>query len=362
MPPAMQDGAATLSLYPGLENLPSEALRLFDSEADFSLSREWFENMVANGLPCGAQACFGVLRADNRAIAAIPLQRTRDHRLEGFTNYYTHLYRPLIAVDAPLSETAQRLGQALARFCGRQPVCRIDCLPPDWAGLDAFIAGVRSGGRAVRRFDHFGNWYEPMQNRCWTEYLATRPGNLRELLRRRQRQLARAEGIAFEIIDRGDDLARGIAAYETVYARSWKPGEPFPRFNSGLMQQAAGRGVLRLGICWQHDRPIAAQLWITVDGRATVMKLAHDENDRALSPGTLLTAVVIQRLIKEGVAEIDFGRGDDPYKRLWARQRRQRIGLLLILPWRLRGLLTLGRHDLGRCLKAVRPIAPATQI
>jgi hypothetical protein len=239
-------------------------------------------------------------------------------------------------------------------MCLRSLPVRIDCLPVDWCGLNAFAAGISEAGLLFRPFDHFGNWHEPMTGRSWTEYLSSRPGNLRELLRRRERQSARGQDLSFEIIETGDRLSHGIAAYDAIYERSWKPREPFPHFIPGLMRQAAQAGVLRLCICWRGQKPIAAQLWIVANGSATVMKLAHDEDERRLSPGTLLIAVMIRRLIQNGVNEIDFGRGDDPYKKLWATQRRQRIGLILANPKRFRGFAAVARHDVGRIVRKIQ--------
>src|SRR5207248_839991 len=178
----------------------------------------------------------------------------------------------------------------------KQPFVQLDCIPADWPALEAFEAGIRAAGLVVRRFRQFGNWYEPVFGKSWDEYLASRPGNLRELLRRRQRNMA-ALDISFEIIRREKDVARGIVAYETIYDRSWKPAEPFPRFNPELMRLAARLGLLRLGLCWRNQKPIAAQFWVVAHGNAIVMKLAHDETERSLSPGTLLTATMIEHLL-----------------------------------------------------------------
>ena len=86
-----------------------------------------------------------------------------------------------------------------------------------------------------------------------------------------------------------------------------------------------------------------------------MLKLAHDEAFQADSPGTVLTALMLRRLLDEhGLAAIDFGRGDDAYKSGWARQRRQRIGLVLVNPRRPAGLGFLARHRLGQARKALR--------
>ena len=95
---------------------------------------------------------------------------------------------------------------------------------------------------------------------------------------------------------------------------------------------------------------------------ATVLKLAHDDAWRALSPGTVLTAHMIRGLLGEQVTELDFGRGDDPYKQLWANRRRQRIGVLLADPRQPRGLAALLRHDAGTVLRRARQTARATYL
>ncbi|HJU19503.1 MAG TPA: GNAT family N-acetyltransferase [Stellaceae bacterium] len=338
----------------GIDSLPASCAALFAAERNFSLGRAWLRNMIANGLPPGTRALFSVLLRDREAAAILPLQSGAKGGLASLTNCYTCLFRPLIATGEHAGAIARRLGVEVGHLCAQQSLVRIDCLPPEWPALGAFVDGLSSAGLAIRRFDHFGNWYEPIGGRTWQDYLAARPGHLRELLRRRGRRMHRAGEVRFEIVATPEDLPRGIAAYEAVYRRSWKEPEPFPRFNAGLMQEAAREQALRLGICWRGETPIAAQLWIVAGSGATVMKLAHDEAHRALSPGTVLTAEMIARLLQEGIEEIDFGRGDDPYKRLWAGQRRQRVGLLIVNPRRLPGLLTLCRHDLGRMVGSLR--------
>jgi CelD/BcsL family acetyltransferase involved in cellulose biosynthesis len=94
---------------------------------------------------------------------------------------------------------------------------------------------------------------------------------------------------------------------------------------------------------------VAAQYWVVGGGQAALLKLAHAEDQRAASPGTALTAIMIRRLLEgDGVRELDFGRGDDPYKRLWVGHRRQRIGVLLADPRHPAGLLALARQAAGR--------------
>ena len=88
--------------------------------------------------------------------------------------------------------------------------------------------------------------------------------------------------------------------------------------------------------------PVAAQIWLIQQGSATIFKLAHDPAFDNQSPGTLLTHWMLRQLHdKEGAHDVDFGRGDDAYKRLWLGLSRDRHGILAANPRSFKGLATI---------------------
>jgi len=339
-------------VFDDIEALPAgcEALFAAGERSSFQLGRLWFRTVLAEAMPPGARPLFLLCRpAIDRTGVLLPLRTLEGgRRLEALSSPYSCLYRPLAAADATAADL-QTAGRAFGRHCRRWSRLRLEALDAGWAGLEPLLAGMRQAGLVALRFDHFGNWHEEVAGHSWADYLAARPGALRETIRRRLGQAERDPRCRLEAPVSEAGLAAGIAAYEEVYARSWKEAEPFPRFSAALMRTAAAAGVLRLGLLWLDGRPVAAQYWVVAGGTATVLKLAHDEAARARSPGTVLTAAMIRHLLdRERVAELDFGRGDDAYKALWAGRRRQRIGVLLVDPRRPAGLAALLRHALGR--------------
>jgi len=344
-----------LQEFPSLDALPADTDRLFAASPGLFKSRAWWRTVLAFGMPERTRPCFLLVWADNAPAALFPLRRPESgSALASLTTPYTCHYTPLLAPG--LAAPAQvDIFAAFARFCRGWATTRLDALPDDWPALPACEEGAREAGLAVVRFAHFGNWHEDVRGLDWAGYLARRPGALRETIRRKLRRGERRADASFTLVTNELELEPGIDAFEQVYARSWKEPEPFPRFNAGLMRETAAAGLLRLGIWSIGGVPVAVQLWIVEQGTATVLKLAHDEAFQADSPGTVLSAVMLRRLLDdEQVGAIDFGRGDDPYKQGWASQRRQRIGLVLVNPRRPAGLAFLARHRLGEVRSAWR--------
>jgi Acetyltransferase (GNAT) domain len=338
--------------FADVASLPADARAMLDAaeRQNFQLGAAWFGAVAAAALPPGTQPLFLLCREGARALALLPLLRRPDRRLAGLTTLYTCLFRPLAAADAS-AEDLRRAGRAFGRHCRRFGPLRLDALDPDWPGMPPLLSGLRQSGLAVLRFSHFGNWHVPVADLGWSGYLAGRPGDLRQTIKRRLARAARDPAVRFEMVTGGAGLEAGIAAYEAVYASSWKPQEPYPAFTGHLLRAAAGAGVLRLPLLWRAGVPVAAQYWTVTGGTATLLKLAHDEAARSLSPGTVLTALTIRHLLEqEGVTELDFGRGDDEYKSGWTGQLRMRGGVLLCPWWQPSGLLQLGRHFAGQYL------------
>lgn len=347
-------GTCYAETFATIEALPTEALTLLDADAGLFAGRAWWDVVLAHAIHAGSQASFVTIRPagqpGGQVLALLPMLRTGS-RLTSLTTPYTCEYTPLFAAGLnPATRIAAMA--ALGRFCRSSGVVRLDTLSAEWDGLSDVRAGARQAGLRVLRFNHFGNWYEDVAGLDWSAYLHGRPGALRETIRRRLRRAEKLPLARFDLFTQPAQMDQAAEAFESVYRRSWKDVEPFTTFNVAFMHAMATLGVLRFGVWSIGAVPVAVQIWVVKDGHAIVLKLAHDEAFKAHSPGTVLTALMLQLLLdREHVVRIDFGRGDDAYKQGWAGQRRQRIGVLLVNPWRAAGLATLARHTLGRiCL------------
>lgn len=327
--------------------LPPEAVSLLDQSNSLFASKAWWNVVLRHAMPAEATPAFMLIRERNRLVALLPMMRIGS-RLHSLTAPYTCEYEPLFA--EPL-DPATRISalSAFARSCRRYGIVRLEALPADLDSLTDLATAARQAGLRQIRFDHFGNWHENVEGLDWITYLQRRPGALRETIRRRSNRAARLPGVRFDLYTQPAEMDQATEFFEAVYQRSWKTPEPHPTFNTALMRAMADEGQLRFGMWSVASQPVAVQLWVVRNGAAIVLKLAHDEAYRQHSPGTVLTALMLQHLLdKDHVRRIDFGRGDDAYKQGWATSRRQRIGLLLVDPFQPSGTVALLRHAAGR--------------
>lgn len=328
----------------------------------YEFGADWFANLASTVYANDAGVRLYVLREQGQVVAVLPMRAQRcmfGWQLHSLTNFYTTLYEPLLAPGAA-APALVRLLQAARRDLPE--LCSLQLAPMDRAApaYGALLAGLRGAGLRPFEYFAFGNWYQPVTG-SWTNYLAGRNGTLRSTIKRMTKKFD-GDGGTMEMMTALDGLERGIAAYEQVYASSWKQPEPFPYFIPGLMRTCAAAGTLRLGIAWLDGKPIAAQLWIVCHGRAEIYKVAYDEGFKAYAPGTLLTALLMKHAIEvDQVAEVDYLIGDDPYKKTWMSHRRERWGVIAYNPRSLAGLAGWLRETMGRRLKGWRAVVVAYQ-
>ena len=199
-------------------------------------------------------------------------------------------------------------------------------------------AAFRKAGWTLFVTPKTGNWRVETAGGDFAAYWAKRPARLRNTAKRR----ARSAGLEIEIYDRFD--ARVWTDYEAVYRASWKPEEGSFAFLRALAEQEGAAGTLRLGVARKDGRPVAVQLWLVENGEAMIHKLAYAEEAKALSPGTILSEAMFRRAIDEDrVRAIDYGTGDDGYKKDWMEERRVLWQLAAFDPRTPRGLLGAAR-------------------
>lgn len=356
-PSETADRRATVDIYRLAAQLPADAVALMTEHARHSLQLgpPWFANLEQTVFDGHPGLRYFVLRHAGCAMAILPTLTSPGgwgHRVQGLANFYTALYAPamvsgLRAPDLTPLIDALRSQSVPLRSLNFSP------MDPDTPAYQVLEAALAMRGFKTFRYFCFGNWYLPAST-GWPAYLAGRTGKQRSNIKRMEQRLADAGG-RIEVITSLADADRGLAAYDQVYALSWKVPEPHPLFMPSLMRLCAQHAALRLGVVWLGETPIAAQLWVVWGGRAEIFKVAYNEAHKSLSPGTVLTAALMQHVLDtDHVNEVDYLVGDDPYKRLWMTQRRERWGLIAYDRRSLTGCIGMLVESLRRHAKRCR--------
>ena len=271
---------------------------------------EWWQGLAAQ---CGLVPLIAVAN-DGEERAVLPLQRTPSG-LAALANWYNFTWRPLVTPGggALLSALVRGLAGKTARLT-------LSPLPDENGETVQLEAALRAAGWITFRSQCDVNHVLPVNGRSYAEFLAGRPGQVRTTLKRKASKVTVTIETAFNPVS--------WAAYEAIYAESWKPGEGSPAFLRAFALAEGAAGRLRLGLAYANGVPIAAQFWTVEYDTAYIHKLAHTEASKPLSPGTTLSAALFEHVIdRDRVELVDFGTGDDGYKRDWMEEVRPRYRL-----------------------------------
>jgi hypothetical protein len=273
--------------------------------------REWFERLEA----AQPRPVYAVAEVASGAVV-LPLRR-KGRRLEALLNWYAFSWRPLATPYGSVDSLLISLAQALA---GQSSHVVLDRLPDEDGTARQLQRIFERAGWLIVREPSDTNRILPVDGRDYRTYLESRPGPLRTTLKRK------AKKVSIGIVERFDDDI--WASYESIYAESWKPEEGDPALLRAFAEAEGAAGRIRLAVARHDGEAVAAQFWTVEDGTAYIHKLAHRESAKPLSPGTTLTAALMEHVIdRDGVKLVDFGTGDDGYKRDWMDEARPRYRL-----------------------------------
>jgi Acetyltransferase (GNAT) domain len=265
------------------------------------------------------------------SMLSVPLQIIKgDGRncFRSLANFYSIEHGILAAPNANVEFGIEAILSEIATERPRWDRFDFTELDPNDPSYRALVRCFRRAGAMVECTSGAGTWYERTDGIDFADYLNDRPTQLLNTWQRKRKKAKGAGTLSSAFLSDASWIERAIAEYNAIYSASWKSPEPFPQFIPGLLRLAAELGALRLGVYYMDGIPAATQFWIVWGRRAIIYKLAHDKRFDSLSLGTLLTMDMIERVLRDDRPhEINFGRGDDAYKRMWLPRRRQRCGI-----------------------------------
>ncbi len=278
---------------------------------------EWWQLLAEH---CDIVPLIAVARdGDSRAV--LPLMR-KGRQIHALANWYSFRAGPLFSAGA---DRGQLLGALAADLAGETPHLVLSPLADEGGEWSVLAESLREAGWLVFKEQCDINHILPVSYANYQNYLLSRPGPLRTTLKRKANKVAVTIETQFN--------PESWAAYEAIYAQSWKPSEGSPTFLRAFAEAEGTAGRLRLGLARADGVPVAAQFWTVEGSTAFIHKLAHTEDSKPLSPGTTLSAALFEHVIdRDKVALVDFGTGDDPYKRDWMDSVRPRYRIEAFRP------------------------------
>lgn len=195
---------------------------------------QWFDLLAAHGF--AGEGRIDAVGSAGEAAAWLPLRREKSGAVSGLANWYSFAIRPLYTGQG---DHMAALRDLFAR--ARAEAARLTLYPVPDAEKDSIATAMRAAGWWVRAV--------PAGDRHWLDltgldhdgWWATRPGALRSTVQRK----AKKNIVAIEILTAFD--ADAWAAYEHIYAASWKPEEGNPALLRAFAEEESARGTFSHG-------------------------------------------------------------------------------------------------------------------
>lgn len=171
--------------------------------------------------------------------------------------------------------------------------------------------------------------YIPLAGQTWDSYLATLGASHRANVRRRLRAIEQKFTVTFARVTTEGERREALPILMRYHNRRFDEcGTAFATpalrtFHDDLTKRALDRGWLRMYVLRLNERVAAVMYGFLYDGTFYFYQHGFDDQYQQHSIGLVLMALTIRAAIDEGAAGFDMLWGVEPYKFLWARDRRE---------------------------------------
>ncbi|KGJ95949.1 GNAT family N-acetyltransferase [Thalassotalea sp. ND16A] len=330
------------------KKIPLSELESQSQETDFNISLfehsfSWLMNITKYMLPEQAEVWCHCLIKDDYMIVMWPLVHLHKSTLRGqvlmsLTSCYTASTTCYFQKNITLSSARASLFNRLVSAIISNNTWH-QLLLSGLVASEVPSRNIRNHFKVVNLFKQTSNWYEDDLD-DFERYQISRPTQLLNTIRRKKKRLTKASHYRIDVISNVESFALAFAAYKSIYAQSWKAEEVSSHFIEQICTTALAENKLRLGVLYVDEKPAAAQIWFIQNNTASIFKLAYSDLYRQFSVGSILTMHLSQQLIGEdGITKIEFGMGNEEYKKDWLNKHQQLLSFQVFNQSTLRGYL-----------------------
>jgi len=174
----------------------------------------------------------------------------------------------------------------------------------------------------------------------WDAFVTAKGHHFSRNMRQKERRFVR-HNLVFEVHFFSAHPDESVfAALSEIGQKSWKgsaglviPGRKSQAlFDIPVLRSFAERGWLNIWLGIVNGRPAAYILNFDFRDKIWIYNTAYDRAIAGYSPGAVLMARALEDAFRRGKKEADFLRGDEPYKRLWASEKRDVFQVVLKNP------------------------------
>jgi len=175
----------------------------------------------------------------------------------------------------------------------------------------------------------------------WDDYLRGMAKSMRQNISRRIRNAFDELDCDFRIVETRDELEPAMEALVRLHQARWESkGEPgsfalpgVEEFLKEAMRVSLTEGRLRLWTLAVNGEIVAARLGFYDNEKVYGFQGGFDPAFNSYSLGTVLIGLCIKACCDdEAIHEYDFLGGEESYKRLWTRKRRESVCLTMLRP------------------------------